>query len=270
MKRTYLPETPVAGKPLGRHVLHDPRSLRYLQPVRDDVLVSVRHTRHIPVLDQGALGSCTGNASIGAVGTSPMYETLPAGTGLDEDAAVAVYSAATRIDDYYGTYKPTDTGSSGLAVAKVLKSLGLISGYRHCTSLAAVLTALQDGPVIVGTKWYDSFDSPADDGRISLTEGSRPRGGHEYVLDEIDVDKHLVWLTNSWGTSYGVEGRACLLWDDLTSLLSDDGDATVLLPAGYPAPKPAPPTPGDSVSGLASILRKFITDVSDWLSAHGF
>ena len=259
MKRTYLPETPVAGKPLGRHVLHDPRSLRYLQPVRDDVLVSVRHTRHIPVLDQGALGSCTGNASIGAVGTSPLYETLPAGTGLDEDAAVAVYSAATRIDDYYGTYKPTDTGSSGLAVAKVLKSLGLISGYRHCTSLAAVLTALQDGPVIAGTAWHDSFDEPDADGVIALTERSLPRGGHEYVLDEVDVRRHLIGLTNSWGESYGLDGRAYISWDDFATLLADDGDVTVLVPVDRPAPEPSPP------ADVEQVIKQTLTLIESFL-----
>ena len=52
-----IPEHPGAGR-LGRHVRHDPRSLRYLYPAREvSGLVSVRHQRYIPVLDQGDLGS---------------------------------------------------------------------------------------------------------------------------------------------------------------------------------------------------------------------
>jgi hypothetical protein len=34
-------------------------------------------TRRIPVLDQGDLGSCTGNAATGVLGSEPFYGTLP-------------------------------------------------------------------------------------------------------------------------------------------------------------------------------------------------
>jgi hypothetical protein len=46
---------------LGRHVVHDSRSLRYLAPARDlGTLVSIRHKVEIPIMDQGEVGSCTG------------------------------------------------------------------------------------------------------------------------------------------------------------------------------------------------------------------
>src|SRR5690242_20178409 len=115
MKVRRIPEYYVHGKRLGRHVRHDPRSLRYLYPAHEvDGLVSVRHVRFIPVLDQGDLGSCTGNAAEGAVGTSPLFEALPDGNlsnptddgDLDEQQAIALYSAATALDDYDGTYPP--------------------------------------------------------------------------------------------------------------------------------------------------------------------
>lgn len=110
--RRRIPEIIVPGKRLNRHVNHDPRSLNYLFPVPAGAVVkSVRWTRRIPVLDQGEIGSCTGNGAEGAVGTSPLYESIPetvaarptGDADVDEQQAVALYSAATQLDDYDGT-----------------------------------------------------------------------------------------------------------------------------------------------------------------------
>jgi hypothetical protein len=63
-------------------------------------------------------------------------------------------------------------------------------------------------------------------------------GGHEICLDELDVENELVWVHNSWGEDWGVEGRAALHWDDLGELLADDGDCTIFTPLTEPAPVP--------------------------------
>jgi hypothetical protein len=259
----HIPEHPGVGR-LGRHVRHDPRSLAYQHPAKSlGDLKSARHQRYIPVLDQGELGSCTGNAALGAVGTGTLFTALdkntlqPSTTDADgnEQRAVALYSAATKLDDVWGTYPPDDTGSSGLAVAKAAQKAGLISGYTHATSLEAMLTALETQAVITGVSWYDSFDSPASDGLIRIARGASVRGGHEFVLDEIDVENHLVWLTNSWSESWGLEGRACLPWGDFEQLLDEDGDVTVFTPITAPAPQPQPPPGGDTeLAGCLSIL----------------
>ncbi|NED51184.1 hypothetical protein G3I24_09730, partial [Micromonospora aurantiaca] len=88
-------------------------------------------------------------------GTGALLLAIPAGaparpTGVastDEDQARALYSAATRLDEFDGEWPPTDTGSSGLGVAKACKRAGLISGYRHAFGLNAALTALAEQPV---------------------------------------------------------------------------------------------------------------------------
>jgi hypothetical protein len=243
-----IPERRIEGKRLGRHVRHDPRSLRYLvEAVDPATLTSVRHERGIPVLDQGDLGSCTGNAAEGCLGTAPFLATLQGLPGCptpdadaDEVQAVALYSAATSLDDYDGEYPPEDTGSDGLSVAKACQKAGLISGYRHATSLAAALTALQDGPVITGVNWYSSFDSPAADGTISIGRHASVRGGHEFVVDELDVEGRRIGFTNSWGTGWGVQGRAYMSWDTWERLLGEDGDVTAFVPVTEPAPQPTP------------------------------
>lgn len=234
-----LPEQVISGRRLGRHVRHDPRSLSYLVP-ETATPTTAMWTRRVPVFDQGDLGSCTGNAAAGVLGTDPFYATLPAGLVDDEGEAVRLYSAATALDDYSGTYPPDDTGSDGLSVAKACQRAGLISGYTHITSVAAAQTAIKTGPFIVGTSWYSSMDEPEADGLVTV--GGLVRGGHEYVCDGYDAENDLWWFTNSWGASWGKQGRFCMSSASFARLLAEQGDATVFLPAAAPFP-PEPPAP---------------------------
>ena len=55
--RRAIPEVAVEGRPLGRHVNHDSRSLNYLV-APDGTVATARWNRVIPVLDQGQVGSC--------------------------------------------------------------------------------------------------------------------------------------------------------------------------------------------------------------------
>ncbi len=262
---------------LGRHVRHDSRSLAYQVRAEDPAtLKSIHHERHIPVLNQGNLGSCTGNAAVGSLGTSVFWDeglhVLSSGDALvDETYAVNVYSDATKLDPYQGDYPPTDTGSDGLSVAQVLKNRGLISGYVHATSLAAALTALSQTPVIAGVEWRADMFNPDPDGRIHLT--GKVQGGHEIVLDQLDVENRRVWFTNSWGEHWGVHGRAYFTWEDFGTLLSNDGDVTQFVPVTQPAPTPDPsPAPQpvapdttliqeviDACKALVEALEKFLT-----------
>jgi hypothetical protein len=244
-----IPESHIVGHEgapgrLGRHVNHDPRSLAY-QVRADVVLRTVLWPRHIDVLDQGDLGSCTGNAATGALGTDPLWDALqtPQRIKLDETEAVALYSAATALDPYAGTYPPTDTGSDGVSVAKATQKAGLISGYLHATSIAAMNTALQTGPVIVGVNWYEGFDSPDSTGLVKIS-GS-VRGGHEFEVLGYDVLTDTYTAVNSWGAGWGVLGRFRFTGATMTRLLAEDGDCTQLLPlsASPPVPTPTPPPP---------------------------
>lgn len=230
-------------RPLGRLVNHDPRSLQY-QVRADGTVQTVKWARVIEVLDQGNVGSCTGNAAVGHLGTQPEDATLAgliaAGLTLDEAEALKIYSAAEVIDGN-GPYPPNDFGSSGLSVAKAAKNAGLISGYTHMTSLAACQTAIATGPLIIGINWYDGFDNPDAAGHVKVS-GS-VRGGHEVEVIGYDTQTDLWEAVNSWGTGYGVQGHFFFSSPDFARLLSEQGDCTQFVPLSQPAPVPTPPAP---------------------------
>jgi len=267
--------------PLGRIVNHDARSLAYAWTApAGTTLVSKRWPRHIPVLSQGQVGSCTGNAMVGALGTTPVFETLPAGTSLDENEALTIYSAAEKIDGGIG-YPPEDQGSSGLSVAKAAKTAGLISGYQHLFNVGDVLAHVSnEGPVLIGISWFDSFFNPSPDGEITIAPGATVAGGHEIVIDEIDVNTDpnnvRIWITNSWGYSWGVQGRAWMTANLLAQLLSQQGDATIVVPLSKPAPTPqpiptpTPPTPTPTPSPTPITDAALWSTVSAWALAHHY
>lgn len=248
----YAPEAHLVEKyghdlPLGRHVEHDELSRSYPHDTLGTELVSAIHPRRIGILDQGSLGSCTGNAAVGALCTEPpaLALTDEQVEGCDERFAVAVYSAATRVDEFSGAYPPEDTGSSGLAVCKVLKTNHWIAGYEHTFSLDAALRSVVKGPVITGIPWYDSFDDPDESGLIKIETMAEVRGGHEVEIREIDVENRLVGIDNSWSERWGLGGRAYMSWDTWGQLLAESGDVTVLLPITSIPPVLPRATPAD-------------------------
>ncbi len=244
MPKFFIPEIKLGKHRLGRHINHDPRSLRFVVPPAK-VDKSVVWPRHIPILDQGNLGSCTGNAETGALGCDPFWPTFDAATqaSLNEKMAVKIYSLATTIDPYQGQYPPTDTGSDGLSASKAAKQLNFISGYVWATSLAEAMTLIQNGPFIAGTDWTTNMDKPNSEGIIKDPAGGQVRGGHEYVCRERDADKGLWWFDNSWGGTWGKSGR--FAYDDagLTALLGRGGDLTSSVPLTSPPPVPIPGDP---------------------------
>lgn len=257
------------GQYLGRHVVHDPRSLRYAHGVLPKAAIkSVQWTRRIPILNQGNLGSCTGNALTGVIGTDTAGRTastsvtvkadlkgiFKAGTyTLDEAFALKGYELNTRLDSVSGQYPPDDTGSSGIACGKSGQQLGLFTGYTHAFSLGALKSALQTGAVMAGTVWLNSMFDPAGDGTITVDHASGVAGGHEYVVSGWDGARFR--MDNSWDTSWGDHGSGYIAEADMQWLLSQQGDVTVPAFATAPQPTPTPAPTGVTAAQVAADVR---------------
>lgn len=211
-------KTPFA---LGRKVNHDARSLAF-PAATAPVLKPVSWKHYGPVLDQGNVGACTGNAAAQAMNSRPFHKLRT--PYLTEKDALDIYAAATLIDPFPGNYPAQDTGSDGLSVAKVLQSRGFIRAYSHAFGIDHVRGALQLNPVLVGTNWYESMFMPDSKGRVE------PRGavagGHEYLLIGDDLKGNLKFL-NSWSSGWGKKGYFYMSYDAFSQLLHEQGDATV-------------------------------------------
>jgi hypothetical protein len=220
-----IPEVVVPGKPLGRHIHHDPRSRAF--PAEQAVaVVSVTHVSTGLPLTQ-TRGSCTAEALCGARDTEPNTRE-PILVQADADR---LYDEEIVLEG--GNPATDDPGGDGLTVCKAAVTAGLITSYTHAFGIDEALAALVIRPVITGVNWFDSFDTPDPTGLVQITKTAKVRGGHELAATAIDAVEELIWLPNSWGLSYGVPfggipgGCLCMRWDTWDQLLQQGGDVTV-------------------------------------------
>jgi hypothetical protein len=233
---------------LGRHLVLDSRSLAYRRPYTGEALKLVDWEPPLPVLDQqdllaqgihtselfegvddvDALGSCTGNSGTELISVLHDAKTLKS-AGLDvtdqvaaEAWAIGLYSDASHRDEWLDQNWPaTDCGSSGLGVAKALRSRGLIDQYGHATTALELCRDLQTGPVLIGMPWYRAWFEPVgpsallDD--IPDWQDSPIDGGHELCVSaiekirqtasgRIDYKRTIIRLRNHWTRSWGDAG----------------------------------------------------------------
>lgn len=132
---------------------------------------------------------------------------------------------------------------------KQAKANGWISAYAALTSMTQILAWLEaHGPVLVGTDWTNSMFATDSAGIIAVDPTSGVAGGHCWFHcgeDGIYLDS-----VNSWGESFGLDGKFKITQTDFDQLLAgieSPGEAWAAVqavPVPTPAPIPAPtPTP---------------------------
>jgi hypothetical protein len=250
-RRILIPEIITPGRRLGRHINHDPRSLRFLVAGRGAAVQpkTVKYERRTPTYNQDNLGTCVPNSGAEVLGSEVFWDSI--GTDLqriliDPVAAqrwiVDVYRALTRRDPFPGQYEPDDTGSDGLTDAQELTDRKLISGYQHATSIPEAHAALQKAPFITGLPWYTSCNYPDGEGIVRGISGAL-EGGHELSCREYDMSRDLWWLDNHWTEDWGKAGRFAFDTPTFQRLLGEQGDVTAFVPNTQPAPTPLPVSP---------------------------
>lgn len=248
----------------GRHLVLDPRSLAYRRRYTGDPIRPVEWAPKIPVLDQqnlasqgirtsalfegtddvDALGSCTANAATCLISVLHTPTQL-ADAGLDvtdpaaaEAWAIGLYSDATHRDQWNEySWPDTDCGSSGLGVAKALRSRGLIDQYGHATTAEELCTLLQSGPVLMGLPWYSAFTDTATSDRDGFIDaipgwlGTPLEGGHEVCItaledvglhnDQLLPDATVIRFRNSWGATWADRGEGRMRLSTYLTLRSE-------------------------------------------------
>lgn len=284
MTRTiYRERIPSTDPRLKRHIHHDSESRRYAFDTSGLSITSVRHTRRIPILDQGNLGSCTGNAGIGCLGTEPFYATaipLLVPNWSTPEAMNAAFKQAAQNK----VLVVQTTGVSAEILADrtphyALDETGAVQLYSDATKIddapgqyppddtgsdgLSIAKVLKSAGEISGYQHTFALDdalkalsiTPYITGVNWYNDMFNPdpdgrvhitgslAGGHEFDVDECDAVNERIWFANSWGPGWGVAGRAYLTFQDYGALLSRQGDVTIFTPLPQPAPTPTPQPP---------------------------
>ena len=192
-----------------------------------------------PVFDQGSLGSCTGNALIGAleylenkdkdfeisnqfVNLSRLFvyynERLIEGdVGQDNGAQIstgikvlATVGASSEQVWPYQIWKFTTKPSKQAFDDATTRKIAAFARVSRQNGMAGIKTALASGyPIVFGFSVFDSFMSPqvAKTGILNMPKRTeRNQGGHAVLMVGYDDATQRVIVRNSWGPSWGQQG----------------------------------------------------------------
>lgn len=200
------------------------------------------------VEDQGQLGSCTGNALVGALEFLEMKDKVP-------------YIELSRLFIYYNerVIEHSVASDSGAQIRDGIKTLAKqgvcsekcwaydiskftvkpgatcykeaakhkITLYQRIQTVDEMRTCLADGyPFVFGFSVYESFETQAvaKTGVVPMPKaGEKQLGGHAVVGVGYDDSKKRFLVRNSWGENWGIKGYFTIPYDYLANRnLSDD------------------------------------------------
>lgn len=169
-------------------------------------------------LDQGAEGACVGFACAHSLATTPRRRTP-----TTQSEAFTFYRQAQRFDQWPGeAYE----GSSVLGGMQALLDDGLVRRYRWALTMPELLHAVSYvAPVVIGVNWYEGMFEPDEQGYLRR-EGYLA-GGHALVVGGISLARQALFLFNSWGRSWGLDGGAWITFADMATLMAEDGEFAV-------------------------------------------
>lgn len=179
--------------------------------------------------NQGRESSCVGQTWHALLRGHPVpYSHLPLSPYL-------MYREFQLLDLWDGdeTTDPRYQGTSTLAGAKWCHKQGYISGYAwgdlsvEPDSQAALLVCLRHlafvGPLAIGIDWLRGMWDADAKGFVHAT--GPVDGGHEVKVLGYSKPRAALRIANSWGPSWGQNGRFWLSFDDFRLLLDRGGDA---------------------------------------------
>lgn len=223
---------------LDRLIEFDERSRNF--PIREALpsqprLISRTWASTGTVLDQVAEGSCVGNAFAHDGMAQPV-----AVARITENTATDLYKLA-QLRDEFPDDQPYE-GTSTLGGVKAYRERGYCTGYRWAFTIDEVLQTLSYvGPVVIGIWWFESMYETLADGLVEVA-GSAV-GGHCLLLTGQWLNRtfageskarHVVEWKNSWGPTYGVQGKGFIEPADLEWLLKQDGESCVPMGRTFP------------------------------------
>jgi C1A family cysteine protease len=197
-----------------------------------------------PVLDQGQVGSCSGNAAAGlfdfgdtrgASLSSRLFiywheRFLEGDTSTDAGATTLADACHTMIDkgvaleDPFWPYDPSKVLVCPTSQAFGNATKRKISSFSELEEFNDLQLCLANGkPFMFGIPVYQSF-MEAQDGQIPMPDpdnGDQILGGHALACVGYDDGSQCFIFKNSWGTSWGDNGFGYLPYDYMCQLADD-------------------------------------------------
>lgn len=165
------------------------------------------------VMDQGNTYACVGYALAALLKAEPFRQSYD---------PKKIYQEARKLDNTPGEGVALDKG------VEYLKKEGYIDGIYWTESPKEVVDYINTkSPVIFSTPWFRGMDKPEKDGRI-VVEGPYV-GAHAYMGFRWDGEKKRLWIMNSYGEGWGLDGTGYLTYSDLGKLLKKDAIACALI-----------------------------------------
>jgi C1A family cysteine protease len=218
-----------------RRDARDPRDREFSRAVPATLPASVDLRRHCPpVMDQGAIGSCTANAITGAL----RFLMIRAGRPDNRLSRLQLYYDERKAEGSIGS----DSGAEIRDGIKCAAKIGVgrerlwpyrVANYRAKPPAAVYADAVAFNalqyervavdcddikhalalgfPVVVGVTLFNSFDGKdvAKTGIVpmpDLAHGDKPDGGHCMYVVGYGQKPDYFTVRNSWGASWGDHG----------------------------------------------------------------
>jgi hypothetical protein len=195
-------------------------------------------------LDQGSTGTCVGHAWRNFLRAQPVQ------TEKGGPSAYDIYRSAVKVDEWSDNDdeaelpdgdRHLDYGTSVRAGAKAVMELGRLKSYLWAFALQpAIEWVLTEGPVVLGTNWWSSFQTPDAEAIVQIKANASVVGGHAYLWRGVDTKRGLALCSNSWGDGWGKSGDFYLPLRDLERLIADDGEVCTAVEKRYTAKSVVP------------------------------
>jgi len=160
---------------------------------------------------QGATGTCVEHGGIHFLKCAPLRtrseKVLPDQYSLYREI-VLVDEWSSNDSEATADVSGLQSGTSVRALMKVLVAKGFIDGYGwEFTYSPASEWVRRNGPVIVGTTWYESMFNLTTEGFAKITPTTGIAGGHCYLWVGSNTRRGIDLWANSW-EKWGIDRKA--------------------------------------------------------------
>ena len=169
-----------------------------------------------PVYDQGDKPICVDCALRGLLAAEPVKQSP-----FKESE---IYHAARKLDE---TSESIEGSKLNFAV-EFLKNKGIVRENFWTNKSYEVVDYLNKiSPIVFSLPWYEKMNDPEKDG--NLIPKGKLIGFHAVLGFRYDGLKNKIYIRNSWGKKWGVDGNAYLSLINLDKLMNDGGIACALV-----------------------------------------